>query len=255
MFPAAGPGKAGHFEEEDLLHRIVSRKPSPAIIISLVALFVALGGTSYAAIALAPKNSVNSASVINGSLQKADLSKKAVTALKGTRGARGPAGAAGAAGAAGPVGATGPAGAAGTNGAQGASGPRGPSDAVAVFKDGPTGINDTGTLVATLPSLTAGNWVIQAKAWADTVSGFQRAVTCVLAAQGDTDTMQTRLDTSAGVVTRAAFALQVVHKAIATFSVTLNCSNDGGGSVGVIRIHDLKITAIRVETLTNTAAT
>ena len=88
------------------MHRIVSRRPSPAIIISLVALFVALGGTSYA-VALAPKNSVNSASVINGSLQKKDLSKSAVKTLKGNRGLRGAVGAAGAAGAAGPVGATG----------------------------------------------------------------------------------------------------------------------------------------------------
>ena len=95
------------------MHRIVSRRPSPATIISLVALFVALGGTSYAAIALAPKNSVGSAQVINGSLLKKDLSKKTVAALKGNRGLRGPAGAAGAVGAAGPsgpAGGTGPAG-------------------------------------------------------------------------------------------------------------------------------------------------
>jgi len=53
------------------------RRPSPATVISLIALFVAVGGTSYAAINLAPRNSVNSASVINGSLQKVDLSKRA----------------------------------------------------------------------------------------------------------------------------------------------------------------------------------
>jgi Collagen triple helix repeat (20 copies) len=122
VFPAAGPGGTGHFEEEDLLHRIVSRRPSPATIISLAALFVALGGTSYAAIALAPKNSVGSAQVINGSLLKKDLSKKTITALKGNRGLRGPAGAQGAAGAAGAAGATG---AAGPAGPQGATGPAG----------------------------------------------------------------------------------------------------------------------------------
>ena len=58
------------------MHRIVTRRPSPATIISLVALFVALGGTGYAAVALAPKNTVGSAQVINGSLQKIDLSAK-----------------------------------------------------------------------------------------------------------------------------------------------------------------------------------
>jgi Collagen triple helix repeat (20 copies) len=104
------------------LHRIVSRRPSLATIISLVALFVALGGTSYAAIALAPNNSVGSAQVINGSLQKKDLSKKTIKALKGNRGLRGARGVAGAAGAAGPAGTQGPAGQPGAAGAKGDKG-------------------------------------------------------------------------------------------------------------------------------------
>jgi hypothetical protein len=109
------------------LHRIVSRRPSPATIISLIALFVALGGTSYAAIALVPKNSVGSAQVINGSLLKKDLSKKTVAALKGNRGLRGPAGPQGAAGSAGAAGDAGPAGATGAAGATGPVGATGPA--------------------------------------------------------------------------------------------------------------------------------
>jgi len=51
--------------------------------VAYVALFAALSGTSYAAATkLLPKNSVGSRQVINGSLQKVDLSKKAVAALK-----------------------------------------------------------------------------------------------------------------------------------------------------------------------------
>jgi hypothetical protein len=104
------------------MRRIQKRLPSPATMISLVALFVALGGTSIAAVdALAPKNSVGSAQVINGSLQKADLAAKAVAALKGNAGPAGPAGATGPAGKAGPAGATGPQGAAGPQGAVGPS--------------------------------------------------------------------------------------------------------------------------------------
>ena len=65
------------------MYSFISRRPSPALAVSLVALFVALGGTGYAAVELAPKNSVGSAQVINGSLQTVDLSKKAKSALKG----------------------------------------------------------------------------------------------------------------------------------------------------------------------------
>lgn len=72
---------------------------------ALLALFVALGGTAVAASnALVPKNSVGSAQVINGSLQKTDLSGKAITALRGNRGVQGPIGIPGPPGPAGPAG-------------------------------------------------------------------------------------------------------------------------------------------------------
>jgi hypothetical protein len=71
--------------------------------VALLALFVALGGTSIAATTLVPRNSVGSRQVINGSLQRADLSKRAVKLLKGNRGAPG---APGLRGAQGPTGAS-----------------------------------------------------------------------------------------------------------------------------------------------------
>lgn len=84
--------------------------------IALLALFFALGGTAVAASNALPKNSVGSAQVINGSLQKKDLAGKAVKALKGNKGARGVRGAAG------PKGPTGPQ---GIQGLQGVQGPQG----------------------------------------------------------------------------------------------------------------------------------
>jgi len=76
--------------------------------VALLALFVALGGTSYAAgTALLPKNSVGSKQVVNGSLQTADLSRKAKRALKGARGPRGLQGVQGLQGAQGVAGAKG----------------------------------------------------------------------------------------------------------------------------------------------------
>jgi hypothetical protein len=119
LYPSAGA--TGLSRGRDM-HR-VSHRPSPATVISLIALFVALGGTSFAAVsALAPKNSVGTAQVINGSLGTVDLSAKAKRALKGNRG---PAGVPGTAGAAGVAGATGAAGAPGATGPAGATGPPG----------------------------------------------------------------------------------------------------------------------------------
>jgi len=79
--------------------------------IALLALFLALGGTTYAAsTALGPRNSVASPQVVNGSLQTKDLSAKARKALKGNRGLRGLTGAQGAKGATGAQGVQGVAG-------------------------------------------------------------------------------------------------------------------------------------------------
>lgn len=76
--------------------------------VALLALFVALGGTSVAATnALLPRNSVGSPQVVNGSLRTADLAKATIRGLKGNRGPRGLAGPRGATGAQGPTGAQG----------------------------------------------------------------------------------------------------------------------------------------------------
>lgn len=89
-------------------------------VVATLALFLALGGTSYAAIKL-PKNSVGStqlkanavtgAKVKNKSLTIDDLATSTRTKLRGATGATGAAGAAGATGKDGATGATGPAGA------------------------------------------------------------------------------------------------------------------------------------------------
>jgi len=120
------------------MKRIRFHTLSTATAISLVALFGALGGTSYGTVTkLLPQNSVGSAQVLNGSLQSVDLSKQARASLKGSRGPAGPQGETGVAGAQGPKGDTGetgaqgpqgPKGDTGATGAQGATGPEGPSN-------------------------------------------------------------------------------------------------------------------------------
>jgi hypothetical protein len=85
--------------------------------IALLALFIALSGTTYAASTLLPRNSVGTAQLKNGAVTKKKINKKTIKALKGNRGPRGLTGAAGAAGAAGAKGAT------GAQGVQGIPGP------------------------------------------------------------------------------------------------------------------------------------
>jgi hypothetical protein len=84
--------------------------------VAYVALFFALGGTSIAAVNALPKNSVGSAQIKNGAIQKVDLAKRTVSSLRGLRGLRGLQGPAGPAGPAGQTGATGAAGAKGDPG-------------------------------------------------------------------------------------------------------------------------------------------
>jgi hypothetical protein len=62
--------------------------------IGLLALFIALGGTSYAAVSL-PKNSVGTKQIKNGAVTKAKINSKAISALRGRAGPPGAKGATG----------------------------------------------------------------------------------------------------------------------------------------------------------------
>src|SRR4051812_19539726 len=116
--------------------RISSRRPRPATVMSALALFVALGGTSYSAVtSLLPPNSVGSAQVIDGSLQTVDLSRRTAAFLTGKTSFRGPAGPRGRRGARGAKGSPGARGAQGSPGPAGVAGPTGAA--------GPAGSPDT----------------------------------------------------------------------------------------------------------------
>lgn len=139
-------------------------KPSPSVVVSALALVVALGsGTAYAATELARNsvgtaqlrnNSVTGAKVVDGTLSTRDLSVQTRAELAGEtgpagpQGERGPAGATGATGAAGAPGPGGGAGPAGPAGPQGPVGPQGPAGAGAgaILKDSAS--QTVGTLVS-----------------------------------------------------------------------------------------------------------
>lgn len=87
------------------MSKIMKRRPSPALVVAIVALFVAFSGTATAALVMTGKDikngTITGKDVKNRSLGTRDLSKKAVSSLKrhappGTeQGAAGPAGPAG----------------------------------------------------------------------------------------------------------------------------------------------------------------
>jgi hypothetical protein len=55
------------------MRRLRRLRPSPALAVATIALLVALGGTSAAAVGLVPRNSVGSSQVIDGSLKSRDF--------------------------------------------------------------------------------------------------------------------------------------------------------------------------------------
>lgn len=135
--------------------------------LALIALFVALGGTSYAAGSLANNSvgnpqlkadAVTSAKVKNGSLTAKDF--KSGQLPKGATGAAGATGATGSAGATGPAGSTGATGEQGALGEQGVKGDQGEQGAAG--EQGPAGpvdslsvrVTRTGTPLFPVPSCT-----------------------------------------------------------------------------------------------------
>lgn len=88
------------------MHRLKEGAPSPAMIVSIIALIVALGGTAYAATKITTKdiaaNAVTSPKVKNKTLKKKDFSKSVLSGLKGPKGDKGDTGETGPQGPVGP---------------------------------------------------------------------------------------------------------------------------------------------------------
>jgi hypothetical protein len=205
-------------------------KFSPATVIAMIALAVALGGTSYAAVVLPAgrvgtkqlkKNAVTSVKVKNGSLLKKDFKAGQI-----------------------------PAGAKGAKGAKGDTGATGPSDAFAGYKNGPVAVPATLTTIATLNLPSAGKYVIFAKLWLFDNANTTVLTDCQLSAEGDTDHARASLEGNSGtVVSGASVALNVVHEFTAAGVAELKCNAYGVD----VSANQIKLTAIKVGNLTNSA--
>jgi hypothetical protein len=100
-------------------------RQSPALVVAMIALFVALSGTAVATTSAL----ITGAQIMNNSITGADVKNKSLAAADFKGSLRGPRGVAGPAGAAGPQGTQGPHGAQGPQGPQGPQGETGPPGA------------------------------------------------------------------------------------------------------------------------------
>jgi hypothetical protein len=130
--------------------RLRSYRPSGSMLVALCALFVALGGTSYAALTISGKN------VKNNSLTSADVKNKSLLAKDFKQGQL-------PAGARGPQGPAGPAGQNGTNGTDGAPGAPGSGRAWAhvAFNGNVVESNTKGLKVAKNPGGGVGEYCVE----------------------------------------------------------------------------------------------
>src|SRR5919197_2044565 len=116
--PRSGQRQGGF---PDMIARLLRHRPSPAMVMSCVALLLALGGVSWAATTL-PRNSVGTAQLKNNAVTSRKVKNHSLLRIdfkngqipRGARGPIGPTGATGPKGATGARGPTGPAGSSGT---------------------------------------------------------------------------------------------------------------------------------------------
>jgi hypothetical protein len=225
--------------------------------IAYLALFVALGGTSVAATnALVPKNSVGSPQIINGSLQKADLSSRAVAALRGARGPQGapgpqgPQGVQGVQGQQGTQGQKGDPGVQGPEGDPGLEGPRGPSDAFVMFGGAgsfPIGGGFIGN-PETAMALPPGGYVVGANAIFENTDISAFTASCDLVLDGQALTLVDAVDVTLDPGERQAVSFMGVAELPVeqTPHVRIVCPNGGP-----VDYEDLDFYAIQVESLTD----
>jgi hypothetical protein len=222
------------------MHSILKRRPSAAMVVAVVALCSALGGSATAALMVTGSSvkdgSLTGKDVRNRSLGTRDLNPKAVGALRGQRGPAGPAGLQGLKGDPGPK---------GDQGAKGDTGPRGPSFAKLVRRpSGPDYVEASKDFdhVVSSGGLQGKN-VITAKV--ELQSGNGAITDCQLAGPGG------GLDES---MVGGDFGVHVLQAAVdlgAGGSVHLRCKGAGAwvarhASISAVRVHDFETSTVIV---------
>jgi hypothetical protein len=226
----------------ETMNRFIARhRPTPSMAVGLVALTVALGGTSYAAIKL-PANSVGSKQlkrdavtgekVKDASLFANDFAPGQIP--KGPRGDTGPQGAPGAPG---------------TPGAPGATGAPGPSSIRYLTKTGQPTLSNSMTTVATL-SLPAGQWLVTGQVVAVNFGAFD-IVRCRLTV-GGTDYPSTAVAVS-GANPGSPITTTAPHNLTVSGDAHLRCASDSTPAVNKylesIRMYAISTGDLQVQTV------
>jgi len=204
----------------------VFRRPSPAMLVAIAALIVALGGTAVAGGVLNKKKVKNISN--NQITQRAPgLSVSHATTADSA-----------------------------TNAGSATAG----GTAFEAFRDaGPANITGTtagtATPVATLSGLPAGSYVITAKNVVDTTQNSDILVHCRLTAEGDFDESTSWMGTlTTGDVFRAAFPTELTHT-FASNGGTAVLSCYRSVATGTYSVQFSKVIALRVASQTGTAVT
>jgi hypothetical protein len=215
--------------------------------VGYLALFIALGGVSYAAVTL-PEDSVGSKQIKNGHVKRVDLAANAVTSSKVKDGSllstdfmagQLPAGAPGQQGPKGDTGATGLPGGKGDTGAPGAAGPagaRGPSDGYFSFSSSPKALGGPGS------------YLLFGRGFLDNTSPSAVELSCAFDASGFIGSSSTALGI-ATVPTGQKASVPVLGKLISTGAadaptVAVSCTTGGSGLPVSVGLSVIKVDTI-----------
>jgi hypothetical protein len=237
------------------------RRPSPAIVIAVIALIAAMSGTAvadgvHAVAAKLKKGSVTTREIKDGSVRLADINKKDRVSLKGAKGDTGATGATGAAGAKGDAGAPGAPGAPGAKGDKGDKGDIGPSDVFEAKRNGVGGFTDASThTVITLPNLAAGSYLLTARGgfYNTTPPASGSVINCDLLVGGAVATSADGLISDNGGTVQ--LHLDAARTVAAGSDVALSCTVvDIAGSINW-NVGDLTIEALKVGSASSATVT